>query len=137
MPWDSHAITQEPEERRAEAGRRCLARMRTGRSGARAENRRRAAGTGHPRDIMVVVSTIGVIGAGAALFEAALIPGIVIGGAAVLMPALLPKGFLSGLKRNLGSLVDAAGRQGKRSPLPRQTAPGASRGQVHSRSGRR
>jgi uncharacterized membrane protein len=38
-----------------------------------------------------MVATIGVIAAGVALFEAALIPGMVIGGAAVLAPKYLPK----------------------------------------------
>ncbi len=38
-----------------------------------------------------MVAAIGVIAAGAAVFEAALIPGIVIGGAAVLAPKVLPK----------------------------------------------
>jgi uncharacterized membrane protein len=41
--------------------------------------------------VIGAAATIGVIAAGAALFEAALIPGIVIGGAAVLVPRYLPK----------------------------------------------
>jgi uncharacterized membrane protein len=42
-------------------------------------------------DFVTTAATIGVIAAGVALFEAALIPGIVIGGAAVLAPRLLPR----------------------------------------------
>ncbi len=42
------------------------------------------------RDLVTAAATVGVIAAGVALFEAALIPGIVIGGAAVLAPRYLP-----------------------------------------------
>jgi hypothetical protein len=40
------------------------------------------------------VATLGVVAAGVAIFEAALIPGLLIGGAAVLVPRLLPRGML-------------------------------------------
>jgi uncharacterized membrane protein len=43
-------------------------------------------------------ATLGVVAAGAAIFEAALIPGLLIGGAAVLAPRVLPRGMLSGLR---------------------------------------
>ncbi len=41
------------------------------------------------QDFVTTAATIGVIAAGAALFEVALIPGMVIGGAAVLAPKLV------------------------------------------------
>ena len=53
-----------------------------------------------------MVAAIGVIAAGAAVFEAALIPGIVIGGAAVLAPKLLPT-----LRRRLPPLLKATLRR--------------------------
>jgi uncharacterized membrane protein len=56
--------------------------------------------------------------AGAALFETALIPGILIGGVAVLAPRYLPKGALPGLRRRVETL---AGKT-----VQRRTAPEAS-----------
>ena len=53
-----------------------------------------------------MVAAIGVIAAGAAVFEAALIPGIVIGGAAVLAPKVLPT-----LRRCLPPLFNATVRR--------------------------
>ncbi|MGP0009053.1 MAG: DUF2061 domain-containing protein [Methylocella sp.] len=53
-----------------------------------------------------MVAAIGVIAAGAAVFEAALIPGIVIGGAAVLAPKLLPT-----LRKRLPPLLNPALRR--------------------------
>jgi hypothetical protein len=47
--------------------------------------------TGSGDDIMVAAATVGVICVGAALFEAALIPGMVIGVAAMLVPRALPR----------------------------------------------
>jgi uncharacterized membrane protein len=47
------------------------------------------------------VATLGAVAAGAAIAEAALIPGLLIGGAAVLAPRLLPRGMLSGLGERL------------------------------------
>jgi uncharacterized membrane protein len=43
------------------------------------------------------IATLGAVAAGAALVEAALIPGLLIGGAAMLAPRLLPRDMLSGL----------------------------------------
>jgi len=43
------------------------------------------------------VAALGAVAAGAAIVEAALIPGLLIGGAAVLAPRLLPRDMLSGL----------------------------------------
>ena len=53
-----------------------------------------------------MVAAIGVIAAGAAVFEAALIPGIVIGGAAVLAPKVLPA-----LRRRLPPLLNPTVRR--------------------------
>jgi uncharacterized membrane protein len=69
-------------------------------------------------DFVAAAATIGVIAAGAALFEVALIPGIVLGGAAVLAPKYLPK-YLPGLKRRLQPMLNAAVR--------RQSEPAAAR----------
>ena len=58
-------------------------------------------------DLVTTAATIGVIAAGVALFEAAaLIPGLVIGGAAVLAPKYLPK-YASRLRRRLQPLFNA------------------------------
>jgi uncharacterized membrane protein len=43
------------------------------------------------------VAALGVVAAGAAIVEAALIPGLLMGGAAVLAPRILPREMLSGL----------------------------------------
>lgn len=48
-------------------------------------------------------AAVGTIVAGAAIVEAALIPGLLIGGAAVLMPRLLRRGVWSGLGKRLRS----------------------------------
>jgi uncharacterized membrane protein len=63
------------------------------------------------QDVVTTVATVGVIAAGVALLEVALIPGMVIGGAAVLAPSLLPKSLtkslsLRGLRRRLKPLLD-------------------------------
>jgi hypothetical protein len=42
-------------------------------------------------DVMVATATVGIICVGAALFEAALIPGMIIGVAAMLAPKALPR----------------------------------------------
>jgi uncharacterized membrane protein len=47
------------------------------------------------------VATLGVVAAGAAIVEAALVPGLLIGGAAMLAPRLLPRDVLSGLRDKL------------------------------------
>jgi len=52
------------------------------------------------------IATIGAIAAGAALLEAALLPGLALGGAAVLAPKVLPK-----LRRSLIPLLKAAARR--------------------------
>jgi uncharacterized membrane protein len=44
--------------------------------------------------VVASVATLGVVAAGVAIFEAALIPGLLIGGAAVLVPRLLPRDML-------------------------------------------
>jgi hypothetical protein len=60
-----------------------------------------AAPTGNGDDFVVTATTVGIICVGAALFEAALIPGMVIGVAAMLAPKALPK---------LGAAVEPAFR---------------------------
>ena len=57
-------------------------------------------GTNFTQAFATTAATVGVIAAGVALFEIALIPGIVIGGAAVLAPKLMPN-YLPGLRRRL------------------------------------
>jgi len=57
--------------------------------------------TGSGDDFTVAAATVGIICVGAALFEAALIPGMVIGVAAMLAPKALPK---------LGAAVEPAFR---------------------------
>ena len=61
------------------------------------------------QDVMTTVATVGVIAAGVALLEVALVPGMIIGGAAVLAPRLFPKSlpnFLPGLRRRIKPLLD-------------------------------
>jgi hypothetical protein len=57
--------------------------------------------TGSSEDFTVAAATVGIICVGAALFEAALIPGMVIGVAAMLVPKALPR---------LGAAVEPAFR---------------------------
>jgi hypothetical protein len=64
-----------------------------------------AAPAGNGDDFVVAATTVGVICVGAALFEAALIPGMVIGVAAMLAPKALPK---------LGAAVEPAFREAVR-----------------------
>ncbi len=47
--------------------------------------------------VVGTVATLGAVVAGVAIVEAALIPGLLIGGAALLVPRLLPRDLLSGL----------------------------------------
>jgi uncharacterized membrane protein len=61
-------------------------------------------------DFVTTAATIGAIAAGVALFEVALIPGMVLGGAAVLAPKYLPK-YLPGLKRRLQPVLNATVRR--------------------------
>ena len=65
------------------------------------------------QDVMTTVATVGMIAAGVALLEVALVPGMVIGGAAVLAPRLFPgsfpksmPNFLPGLRRRIKPLLD-------------------------------
>jgi uncharacterized membrane protein len=62
-----------------------------------------------PRDFVATAAAIGAVAAGVALFEVALIPGLVIGGAAVLAPRYVPR-YLPRLRRRLQPLVNAAAR---------------------------
>jgi uncharacterized membrane protein len=57
------------------------------------------------------VATLGVVAAGAAIAEAALIPGLLIGGAAVLAPRLLPRDMLSGLGERLRRMAPSPVRE--------------------------
>ncbi len=59
------------------------------------------------RDYAAMAATVGVVGLGAALIEAALIPGLAIGVAAVLAPRLLPRGLLPRFRRGAPALVEA------------------------------
>jgi uncharacterized membrane protein len=54
------------------------------------------------------IATFGAVAAGAALVEAALIPGLLIGGAAVLAPRLLPRDMVSGLGDRLRRTAPSA-----------------------------
>jgi uncharacterized membrane protein len=68
------------------------------------------------------VAALGAVAAGAAIVEAALIPGLLIGAAAVLAPQLLPRDILSGLGDRL--------RRAAPSPAPVPSAPTAHSAQV-------
>jgi uncharacterized membrane protein len=61
--------------------------------------------------VVGTVAAVGVVAAGAAIVEAALVPGLLIGGAAVLAPRLLPRDMLSALgdrlRRTASSLMPA------------------------------
>jgi uncharacterized membrane protein len=63
----------------------------------------RPASARRPQDFVTTAATVGVIAAGVALLEVALIPGMLIGGAAVLAPRYLPK-----LRRRLRPLFEPA-----------------------------
>jgi uncharacterized membrane protein len=71
------------------------------------------------------VATVGVVAAGAAIFEAALVPGLLIGAAAVLAPRLLPADMLSGLARRgrRTAPVPAAEPAADAAPAPASDAP--------------
>jgi len=68
----------------------------------------RADGSG--RDLASVATTIGAVAVGAALFEAALIPGIMIGAVAIFAPDLASKS-LRKVPRGLGSLFQRSARR--------------------------
>jgi len=71
------------------------------------------------QDLITTAETIGAIAAGVALFEAALIPGVVIGGAVVLAPNYLPA-----LRRRLRPLVNATANWRLTTAAPmRKTSP--------------
>ena len=66
------------------------------------------------QDFVATAATIGVVVAGVALFEVALIPGLVIGGAAVLAPKCLPKylpKYLPKLRPRLQPMFNATARR--------------------------
>ena len=67
------------------------------------------------QDLVAMAATFGAIAAGVALFEAALIPGMVIGGAAVLAPKFMPNKRLPNLRQWLQPLFD--------STVPRRVEP--------------
>ena len=80
------------------------------------------------QDVMTTVATVGVIAAGVALLEVALIPGMVIGGVAVLAPRLFPKSlpdFLPGLRRRIKPLLDFSPPIASKASLPGLPAVGA------------
>lgn len=84
--------------------------------------------SGPTQDFVTMAATIGVIAAGGALFEVALIPGMLIGGAAVLAPKYLapkylaPK-YLPKLRRRLQPLFNSTVRPRTEPvfPLPGRT----------------
>jgi uncharacterized membrane protein len=76
-------------------------------------------GTNFTQAFVTTAATVGVIAAGVALLEIALIPGIVIGGAAVLAPKLLPN-YLPGLRRRLKPLLDFSPSIASKASLPGQ-----------------
>jgi uncharacterized membrane protein len=71
-------------------------------------------------DFVTMAATIGVIAAGVALLEVALIPGMVIGGAAVLAPKYLPK-----LGRRLQPLFNSTARRRVEPAVPLLDRPDA------------
>src|ERR1700728_3290253 len=83
---------------------------------------------GFTQAFVTTAATVGVITAGVALLEIALIPGMVIGGAAVLAPKLLPSYFpknFSGLRRRLKPLLDFSPPVASKASLPGLPAGGA------------
>jgi uncharacterized membrane protein len=66
------------------------------------------------RDFVSTAATVGTIAAGIALFEVALIPGMVIGAAAVLAPKYVPE-----LRRRLPQLLNSTLRRQSESAVPR------------------
>jgi len=74
-------------------------------------------GTNFTQAFVTTAATVGVIAAGVALLEIALIPGIVIGGAAVLAPKLLPN-YLPRLRRRLKPLLDFSPPIASKASLP-------------------
>jgi uncharacterized membrane protein len=86
-------------------------------------------GSSLTQDVVTTVATVGVIAAGVALLEVALIPGMVLGGAAVLAPSLLPKSLtkslsLRGLRRRLKPLLDFSPPVASKASLQKTSVPG-------------
>lgn len=89
-------------------------------------------GTNLTRAVVTTGATVGVIAAGVALLEVALIPGMVIGGAAVLAPRLFPKSlpkslpnYLPDLRRRLKPLLDFSPPVASKASLPGLPAVGS------------
>src|SRR5437016_2572268 len=76
--------------------------------------------------VVGTVATLGAVAAGAAIVEAALIPGLLIGGAAVLAPRLLSRDLLSGLgdrlRRAASSPIPSAPARSAPTPAPAEPA---------------
>jgi uncharacterized membrane protein len=70
-------------------------------------------------DLATTVATVGVIAAGVALLEAALVPGVLIGGAIVLAPRLVPRKLGASFREPLSFLRRMTGAPA--SPPPRQS----------------
>lgn len=79
-------------------------------------------GTSPARDIVATAATIGVVAAGVALFEVALLPGLLLGGAAVLAPKYVPKA-LPALRRTLRPLFSSSSPAAGEPMAPRQDRP--------------
>ncbi len=77
------------------------------------------------QDVVTTVATVGVIAAGVALLEVALIPGMVLGGAAVLAPRFFPKSSL--LPKNLSESLSLPGLRRRLKPLLDFSPPVASK----------
>jgi uncharacterized membrane protein len=69
------------------------------------------------------VATLGAVAAGAVIFEAALIPGLLIGAAAVLAPRLVPRDMLSGLADRLRRTASSAVQMPSAPPAHSADAP--------------
>ena len=78
-------------------------------------------GVNSTRDIVATAATLGVVAAGVALFEVALLPGLLLGGAAVLAPKYLPN-YLPKLRRSLEPLFASSATVD--SAVPPQGQPG-------------
>jgi uncharacterized membrane protein len=85
--------------------------------------RRAGSGAGPTQDFVTAAATLGVLAAGVALLEVALIPGIVLGGAAVLAPKYVPK-VLPKLRRSLQPLFDSISPAAVEPSAPGQARPG-------------
>jgi uncharacterized membrane protein len=95
---------------------------RKSKAAAPASNRAGSA-AGPAQDLVTAAATLGVIAAGAALFEVALIPGILLGGAAMLAPKFVPK-VLPTLRRGLEPLFNSTSAAAVGPAGPRPAGPG-------------